>query len=1084
MNGHLDRFPPRKEDTKELKNICNRLDLIDIWRHKHPDKQTYTWSNKDRSQCSRIDFWLISSDIENKVDSVEIIPNVFSDHNTVSIKIKMGNNVPKCNVDYWKFNNSLLNNEEFTDGVEKLIDRYWKQAFTLNKYANFWELMKFEIRSLAISLGKKIAKAKQKRESELIEKLMIINEKNYLSDLEQNSLFALQSELNKVYEEKARGAFVRSRRKWLEQGEKCTKYFFNLEKRNSEISCLRQIRIGDSISEDAKTISQYVAKFYKELYTKDYFREDDIDLFVNNIKDKIEKISETLGKTCDQKIKTEEVDHCIKSLKDNKSPGNDGLTSEFYKFFIDKLTPFLVNLFEEDLEIGILPPTLRQGLIKLIPKSQKDKLCIENWRPISLLNNDAKIFALIFAKRLKPGLNDIIDEEESGFMPGRNISNNIRLILDMIDYNEYIRDDSFILFVDFYKAFDTISHSFMIRVIKEFGFGERFLKAIEVLYNGCNSSIKLAHGTTPRFDINRGIRQGCPLSPFLFLLVAQVMALHIKKDQFRGITALGREFKLSQLADDTTIFLANKNEIPNAIKAIKDFSQVSGLKMNINKSVLFPLKDCDLSEINGISIKTSLTYLGIIIDKNETNRSDVNFKPITEQITKRYNTWLMRDLSLHGRILLSKAEGISRSVYLSLSLEMPKHISKLLDKTLFDFIWRKKCHYLRKNVLCNTKKNGGMDVLTFETLNNSFKIKWLINLLTGEDNMWNAFPNHIFNTLGGIKFLLKCDYKLEKLPTKLSNFYKQALLAWKLIYKHNFSPTSCFIWNNSNVQYKNKSIFFPRWYENDIVLIRQLFNSHGHLLTYEEFLFKFNIPVPPKEYAIVLDAIPTSLLQLFKGICNTNQLTTQTIFLADVDLCVNSVSNKQIRNLFHTTTLPAGRFFWDSKFVDINWSYVWTIGNKYCLNNKVKEVSYKILHCIYPVKKTLSRFAVDMDQTCSFCGTQEETIYHLFVDCRHTHVFWTEVGNHIGNITKETVTFLDKEIILGYLTNKVDKDFIFITQLFLLLAKFHIHKAKWSNSKPRFQHFLNEINQYSHNIKQIQNKKAIKTNLIFEKFNV
>uniref|UniRef100_A0A3P9KVS8 Reverse transcriptase zinc-binding domain-containing protein n=1 Tax=Oryzias latipes TaxID=8090 RepID=A0A3P9KVS8_ORYLA len=332
--------------------------------------------------------------------------------------------------------------------------------------------------------------------------------------------------------------------------------------------------------------------------------------------------------------------------------------------------------------------------------------------------------------------------------------------------------------------------------------------------------------------------------------------------------------------------------------------------------------------------------------------------------------------------------------------------------------------------------------------------------------------------MGGIKFLLKCNYKIEKLPTKLSNFYKQALLAWKLVYKHNFSPTTCFIWNNSNVKYKNKSLFFPRWCDNDIVLIRQLFNSHGHLLTYEEFLLKFGIPVPHREYSIVLDAIPTSLLQLFKGIYNTSQLRTQTMFLDNVDICVNSVSNKQIRNLLQTTTLPAGKFYWDSKFVDINWTCAWNISNKYCLNNKIKEVSFKILHCIYPTKKTLSRFVVDMDLSCSFCGTREETIYHLFVNCRHTNMFWIEVGNYIGNITKQTATFLDKDIILGYFNVKVDKDCIFITQLFLLLAKFHIHKAEWSNSKPKFQQFLSEINQYCTIIKHLQNQKAIRTDLI------
>lgn len=98
-------------------------------------------------------------------------------------------------------------------------------------------------------------------------------------------------------------------------------------------------------------------------------------------------------------------------------------------------------------------------------------------------------------------------------------------------------------------------------------------------------------------------------------------------------------------------------------------------------------------------------------------------------------------------------------------------------------------------IFCVTSKS--LEELTFETLNNSFKVKWLNNPLKGENNIWNTFPNYIFNMMGGL-----CDYKIEKLPTKLSNFYKQTLLAWKLIYKHNFSPKASFVWNNQDFQYK------------------------------------------------------------------------------------------------------------------------------------------------------------------------------------------------------------------------------------------------------------------------------------------
>lgn len=241
--------------------------------------------------------------------------------------------------------------------------------------------------------------------------------------------------------------------------------FFNLEKRNFELSSLFKIKINDQVCEDKKIISQYVSDFYKKLYANDNESEDNIDLFIKGIKNDIRGIDEDYKSICDQKINLAEIKKCIGSFKDNKSPGSDGLINEFYKTFIQTLAPFLIAVFEEAIDKGELPPTLRQGLIKLIPKPKKDKLSIENWRPISLLNNDAKLFAMIFAKRLKIGLDDLIDEEQSGFMHGRNICNNIRLVLDMIDYNDLIVDNSFILFVDFYKAFDTISHKFMFKAM-------------------------------------------------------------------------------------------------------------------------------------------------------------------------------------------------------------------------------------------------------------------------------------------------------------------------------------------------------------------------------------------------------------------------------------------------------------------------------------------------------------------------------------------------------------------------------------------------------------------------------------------
>ncbi len=154
---------------------------------------------------------------------------------------------------------------------------------------------------------------------------------------------------------------------------------------------------------------------------------------------------------------------------------------------------------------------MKQGLITLIPKPGKDARQIDNLRHITLLNCDYKTLAHIFANRLKEGLDQIISESQSGFMKGRSIHNNIRLVLDILDYHEWIEDDGYILFLDFKKAFDTIEHNFIFDSLSKYGFGNNFISFVKMLYKDINSSISLLHGTSQRFNITRGIRQGCPI---------------------------------------------------------------------------------------------------------------------------------------------------------------------------------------------------------------------------------------------------------------------------------------------------------------------------------------------------------------------------------------------------------------------------------------------------------------------------------------------------------------------------------------------------------------------------------------------
>ncbi len=160
---------------------------------------------------------------------------------------------------------------------------------------------------------------------------------------------------------------------------------------------------------------------------------------------------------------------------------------------------------------------------------------------------------------------------------------------------------------------------------------------------------------------------------------------------------------------------------------------------------------------------------------------------------------------------------------------------------------------------------------------------------------------------------------------KLSNFHRQALLAWALIYKHNFSPQRCFIWNNKNILFKNKSLYYANWFSNGLVLVQQLFNNQGLLLRYSEFLSKYQIPVTPKEFAVVMGAIPSGLCMLLKNCRYSSTVTGSFPNPCDTpvgQICFSESRNKnyKIRSLFLENLISAPHviFFFNNLFDNLN----------------------------------------------------------------------------------------------------------------------------------------------------------------------
>ena len=181
---------------------------------------------------------------------------------------------------------------------------------------------------------------------------------------------------------------------------------------------------------------------------------------------------------------------------------------------------------------------------------------IKNWRPISLINVDAKIISKVLAKRLEKVLPVIIHADQDAFVKGRSIFDAVRTIDDMVDYTKRNNLSGFLIAIDFEKAFDTLDFNFLIRTLHKFNFGPSFIHWIRVLYNNVSSCVMNNGFTTAPFMLGRGVRQGDPLSPYLLIIALEILAERIRSDSKIHGFRIGEEMvKLSLFADDMTCFL-------------------------------------------------------------------------------------------------------------------------------------------------------------------------------------------------------------------------------------------------------------------------------------------------------------------------------------------------------------------------------------------------------------------------------------------------------------------------------------------------------------------------------------------------
>ncbi len=550
-----------------------------------------------------------------------------------------------------------------------------------------------------------------------------------------------------------------------ENNEKPTRGFCKLGKNVSTVDDIEQILDNDGNAfPDADAREKHITGFYKNLYSKKIDRLIEIKslfspLELERINAKDQKIPVNVKEGLEGEITDFELETSLKNSNLGSCPGWDGVSYKLLKKVWEFIRVPIQKMANEGFTQGFLSPTLRTGLIKLIPKG-KNNSRVEDWRPITLLTTSYKIISGVVASRLEVALPYIIGRGQKGFLKYKNMGTCVQNVIDGISDSWHKKEQMGTLMIDFVKAFDSIEHSFIKQAMSFFGFGENLIGMVQTLLTDRRSCISLNNEHGKYFPIGKGAPQGDRSFPYIFIICIEILILKLEHDESghlkcreRAGLLYDRERAKDQLieafADDLSVlFKWSVNALGRILVILNKFGGISGLMINKAKtSLMISGKEWDGREsVLGIKISKKCRLLGVKIDYKSADL-DCNWLECLRKVWGLIHYWSKFRLSITGRIMVAKTFLVSQATFYMGILALDRRKAGEIEKAIGGYV----CGGLRiaQDRLNRWVEQGDLGLINLEELDTAIKVGW-VNRWIKERNKVDITGNTVLALGGGV----------------------------------------------------------------------------------------------------------------------------------------------------------------------------------------------------------------------------------------------------------------------------------------------------------------------------------------------